>query len=191
MSIFARKGHVITLGGNSSGSEPKGILVGILTNGDHFPTKRPDGSELQNEDFVKIKSTTTFPCVIDGVTFNSSKDIGLYYKGTWSVDPGIIQDTDETPLSKPEEESLSGTANNQYQLNKEIKNALSKTYVHDQIVASKEWRINHKLNGIASSVIVYDETGEIIGGLDYHHIDNNNAIIYFGNDTKGRCIIKI
>lgn len=176
---------------NGGGGQPAGIRVGVVTNGDSFPAARYDGSPLQNEDYVTVASTSTFPFTIGSVTFNSARDKAFYVSGEWYLDAGAIQDTDETPVSDPETETLSGAANTQAKANKEVRDYLQgfKKYVHAQLAASSVWEIAHNLDGDVSAYIVYGDDGVIVGGGTLKKIDGNNVTISFSNPISGRCIL--
>lgn len=105
----------------TGGGQSTGICVGVVTNGDSFPTERPDGSRLANGDYVGVSNTSTFPFAVETCTFYSSRDKGIYSDSSWRVESGISQDTDETPVSNPSEESLSGEAETQNVVNQEFK----------------------------------------------------------------------
>lgn len=109
--------YIAEHGGGGGGT---GIKCGVLTNGDHFPTARPTGDPLANGDWVGISNTSTFPFSIDGVTFNSSRDTGVYQEGSWRAESGTAQDTDETPLSNPATESFYGDRTTQNQVNADV-----------------------------------------------------------------------
>ena len=111
------------------GGTSKGILVGMVTKGSSFPTKRPDGSPLQNEDYVKVDGNTPdtdFPFTISGITFKTRKDLGIYINNRWTLDPGIVQDTSETPTTNRDVESLNGNGTTQAQVNLQVANAIGK-----------------------------------------------------------------
>lgn len=122
-------GVIFPLEPGSGGGTPTGILVGMVTNGSSFPTVRPDGSALENEDFVRVDPKSTFPFTIDDVTFNNSKDKAYYVEGKWYLDAGVIQTTEETPLSDKTRESLSGTAATQNIANEEVVTAVKNLQV--------------------------------------------------------------
>lgn len=104
---------------NGGGSVP--IRVGIVTNDDSFPTTRSDGSDLVDGDYVGVSNTSTFPFTIETCTFNSSRDRGIFFSDTWTVESGIAQVTSETPVADSSEESLSGEAETQNIVNQEFK----------------------------------------------------------------------
>lgn len=122
MAELRKYGNITTMGqGSGGGGTPQGILVGVVKKGDSsFPTKRPDGSPLENEDYVRPDSSSEFPFTIGDITFNSSRDKAYYVSGKWYLEVGVIQDTDETPLAKPNEESFETVRANQYQVNKDV-----------------------------------------------------------------------
>lgn len=62
------------------------------------------------------------------------------------------------------------------------------TYVHDQILASETWEINHNL-GFYPLVDVIDSGGTLVIG-DVHHVDVNNLILTFSAPFSGKALIK-
>lgn len=129
---------LISAGGGSSG-----IFVGFVTNGGSFPTTRLDGSALQEEDYVRPVATSTFPFTISGVTFNSARDKAVYTGAIsphWVIDPGLIQNTAETPTYDPTTESISGVASTQKVVNQEnkiqIERKVDKDLTHGDLVYS-------------------------------------------------------
>lgn len=69
--------------GGGGGSATADAFVGYVTNGDSFPTERPDGKDLQNGDYVLPDSTATFPFTIDGVLFPNSQTYARYFEESW------------------------------------------------------------------------------------------------------------
>lgn len=106
-------------GGGGGGNTP--ILVGVVTNGDHLPATRPDGTALVLGDYVRANSTATFPLTIDGLTFSSVKDSAVWVGSEWQMNVTAFQYTSETPLKVKADESLSGNANYQSEVNIEVK----------------------------------------------------------------------
>ena len=63
----------------------------------------------------------------------------------------------------------------------------SKTYVHEQGIASDAWDINHNL-GKYPSVTVIDTAGTVFtAAVDY--IDENNCIVHINGATKGKAYL--
>lgn len=62
------------------------------------------------------------------------------------------------------------------------------TYVHDQILASEVWEINHDL-GFYPLVDVIDSGGTLVIG-DVFHVDVNNLILTFSAPFSGKALIK-
>lgn len=92
-------------------------------------TTRPDGSELQNEDYIKPKTSATFPFDIGGFTIDNKFTRLLYFNDEWILDAGLIQDSSEVPLKDQVKESLVEDdplllRKNQQQVNMEQKKAI-------------------------------------------------------------------
>lgn len=63
----------------------------------------------------------------------------------------------------------------------------SKTYIHEQGVASDTWVIEHNLNKYPSVTLI-DTAGTIfIGRVEY--IDTNNCIVTINGSTKGKALL--
>lgn len=104
---------------SGSDRDSTGILVGVVDQNSTMPTSRPDGSALENEDYVKTKPNATFPFTINGITFENKFTKAIYFNNDWIVDVGLIQDTSETPVLAPTAESYSKVSDRQSKINKE------------------------------------------------------------------------
>ncbi len=93
-----------------------------------FPTTRPDGSDLVNGDFLKVKPDAEVPFTVEGLTFNSVKDQATWLQDHWDLNANPYQNTYETPIKNKETESLSGTAERQNQVNEEFIKAFPMPY---------------------------------------------------------------
>lgn len=89
-----------------------------------FPTTRPDGSELVNGDFLKIRPDAEVPFTIEGITFNSVKDQATWLEDHWDLNANPYQNTYETPVKNKSTESLSGLAVRQNKVNEEFAEAI-------------------------------------------------------------------
>ena len=63
----------------------------------------------------------------------------------------------------------------------------SKTYVHEQAIASDTWTIEHNLNKFPSVTIVDSAGAQFEGNVNY--IDENNCIVYMNGATKGKAYL--
>lgn len=98
------------------------VSVGFVTNGSSFPTTRIDGSPLQKGDYVVPTSDSTFPFPIDGKVFQNSTYRGIFLGGTsWETRGQGMQNTAETAVANPTNESYSGTKTLQSEINIENK----------------------------------------------------------------------
>lgn len=92
-------------------------------------TTRPDGSALENEDYIKPKTSAEFPFDIGGFTIDNKFTRLLWFNGEWILDAGLIQDSSEVPLKDQVKESLveddpTKLCKNQMQVNIEQKKVL-------------------------------------------------------------------
>lgn len=111
--------------------------LGFVTNGSSFPTTRIDGSPIQIGDYVVPAANSSFPFDVGNVTFPNKKTDAVFIgNGNWTLNEGFMQYTDETPLKNKTMESLSGTAENQAELNREIKVEFSKKENTDRKIQS-------------------------------------------------------
>lgn len=181
-------------------SQPStGLLVGVVSNGDSFPTARSDGSPLQNEDYVKPSKTATFPFEVDGILFENRLTKAFYFNNRWEVDPGLVQDTSETPVAMPDVESYSKLSVNQRKINeenvkliKDIKDALipymfikldkqlGKSGTSTSVTISVEARKKGtNLKSIAitrNDIVIFEDTSAAIAtGGTFTYVDNINA----------------
>lgn len=120
--------------------ETMGMFVGIVTNGDSFPVQRLDGTPINDGDYVLVSNNSSFPFSIGDVTFHSPREKAVYVNDKWNLIEAVIQDTDETVVSIPKEESLSGLGSYQSDVNKEVKDFIN-NYVSMPILAptGNEW----------------------------------------------------
>lgn len=63
----------------------------------------------------------------------------------------------------------------------------SKTYVHEQGIASDTWVINHNLNKFPSVTLVDSAGTQFQGRVEY--TDENNCIVYMNGATKGKAYL--
>lgn len=63
----------------------------------------------------------------------------------------------------------------------------SKTYVHEQGVASDTWSIEHNLNKYPSVTLVDSAGTQFQGRVEY--TDENNCIVYMNGATKGKAYL--
>lgn len=102
-----------------------GMFVGIVTNGDSFPVQRLDGTPINDGDYVLVSNMSSFPFSIGDITFNSPRDKAVYVDDKWNLIEAVIQDTDETVVTDPRVESLSGLGSYQADVNREVKNFIN------------------------------------------------------------------
>ena len=60
-----------------------GILVGKVTENSTFPTTRPNGTPLQNGDYVTPSEFARLPFTIDGITFDEQFTKAVYFNNKW------------------------------------------------------------------------------------------------------------
>lgn len=114
----AKVGLVMAMAGNTDTRQS----LGFVTNGSTFPTTRIDGSEIQIGDYVVPASNSTFPFTIGNVTFPNKKTDAVFIgNGKWTLNEGFMQYTNETPVKNKSLESITGTAEFQSDVNREIK----------------------------------------------------------------------
>lgn len=116
-----------------------GMLVGVVTNDDEFPTERPDDTPLMDGDYVLVSNESEFPFDIDDCTFESSRDRAIFINKEWKVVSGIKQDTDETPVSDKDKESITLTADDQAKINEENKDYISLALYMPELTEVAEW----------------------------------------------------
>lgn len=117
------EGNLDIEGGTSSSQ----LLGYVNQNTEHLPTTRTDGTPAEKEDYVKPESNATFPFTIDGITFNTRLDRAIYLgDGRWMIDAGVIQQTNETPVSNETLESLTGDATFQSNVNEQFAEIIGK-----------------------------------------------------------------
>lgn len=96
--------------------------LGYVRAGDTMPTTRKDGTALQEGDYCLPHPSSSFPLVVDGVTFQNKKTQAFYIAGGgWTTTTDALQFTNETPVKDKANESVSGTADYQSDINKEVK----------------------------------------------------------------------
>ena len=95
--------------------------LGYVTNGGTLPTTRKDGSALQDGDYVLPHPSSSFPFTIGTVTFANKKTTAFYNTLGWTTSTDALQFTNETPVSDKANESISGSADYQSDVNKEFK----------------------------------------------------------------------
>lgn len=95
-------------------------------------TTRPDGTPLENEDYIKAKPSATFPFDIGGFTIDNKFTKLLWFNGEWILDAGLIQDSSEVPLKDSVYESLDETNpdRTQKEVNKHVKDAIRNIRKH-------------------------------------------------------------
>ena len=96
--------------------------LGYVTNGGTLPTTRKDGSALQEGDYVLPAPSSSFPFTIGTTTFENKKTTA-YWRGAagFVTSTDALQFTNETPVKDKANESVSGTAEYQSDVNKEFK----------------------------------------------------------------------
>lgn len=98
------------------------VSAGFVHKGGSFPTTRIDGSPLQKGDYVVPTSDTEFPFYINGKAFMNSTYRGIFQGGTdWETKGQGLQNTAETAVANPTNESYSGTKILQSEINIENK----------------------------------------------------------------------
>ncbi len=86
----------------------------------NLPTTRTSGKPLVVSDSVKVKSTATLPFEVNGITFDSYLDEAEWNGTAWQEKSYQAGKTNEIKVNKPLEESLSGIADYQSDVNKEF-----------------------------------------------------------------------
>ena len=96
--------------------------LGYVRAGGTMPTTRKDGTALQEGDYCLPHPSSSFPLVVEEVTFQNKKTQAFYIAGGgWTTTTDALQFTNETPVRDKANESVSGTADNQSDINKEVK----------------------------------------------------------------------
>lgn len=96
--------------------------LGYVRAGGTMPTTRKDGTALQEGDYCLPHPSSSFPLVVDGVTFQNKKTQAFYIAGGgWTTTTDALQFTNETPVKDKANESIGGTADYQSDINKEVK----------------------------------------------------------------------
>lgn len=184
--------------------EQGGILVATVKQGDTMPTQRPDGTDLQNEDYVKPQPTATFPFTIDGVTFDNKFTKAIYFNNAWIIDAGLIQDTSETPVVDKTVESIDGTATTQKAINTQVADIIGKdktievddkdtlidavNWLNDNKVTKKRLRIDAEHNVIDddNNIVTIEDIVKFISEpayLPYFQVEE--SIFFFGGMHNG------
>lgn len=121
--------ELVKEGGGGSTSQMLGYVNPSMTS---LPTTRIDGTPAEKEDYVKPESNSAFPFTIDGITFSTRLDRAIYLgDGRWMLDAGIIQQTNETPITNEALESLTGSAVFQSDANKQFATTIGKSETID------------------------------------------------------------
>ena len=98
--------------------------LGYITNGGAVPTKRKDGSQIEEGDYLLPLPNSSFPFDISYyggvIKFESKKSVATYIGDSFVVETASVQKTNETPISIKTLESPSGEASNQSEVNKEV-----------------------------------------------------------------------
>lgn len=103
------------------------ISVGFVSNGGSFPITRLDGSALQKGDYVLPSSGSSFPMYVEGKAFMNNTYRGIYLGGSsWETRGQGLQNTSETTVANPTNESYSGTKTLQSEINIENKEEFDK-----------------------------------------------------------------
>lgn len=118
------------------GKDDTGIFCGYVDPNSGFPTTRPDGAPISNEDYVRPKGEEVpfelvNPYTGDIIKFETKNSKAIFFNNDWILDPGTLQDTSETPVAKPELESYFKESKTQQAINienvkliKEIRDSL-------------------------------------------------------------------
>ena len=100
--------------------------LGYVRAGGSMPATRKDGTALQEGDYCLPHPNSSFPLVVDGVTFQNKKTQAFYIAGGgWTTTTDALQFTNETPVRDKANESVSGIADYQSDINKEVKLAFA------------------------------------------------------------------
>lgn len=91
-----------------------------------FPTARASGKPLVTGDYVKVKSGAVTPFTIEGITFDSINDEAMWNGTAWQEQSYSSGKTNEIGVNDPFDESLSGNADYQSEINIENKTQLNK-----------------------------------------------------------------
>ena len=70
-----------------------------------------------------------------------------------------------------------------------VVNTDSPTHIHNQVISSLNWDINHNLNSNNLIFFIYDESNNIIFSSDIDFIDLNNIRLQFSESTSGKVVI--
>ena len=97
------------------------VSLGYVTNGGTLPLTRKDGTALQDGDYLLPHPSSSFPFTVGTITFSNKKTTAYYNSSGWTVSTDSMQFTNETPVRDKANESCSGTADYQSDVNKEIK----------------------------------------------------------------------
>lgn len=171
--------------GTGGGGEPS-ILVGYVNQSSTLPTTRRDGSALVNGDYVLPEDNASFPFTIDGVTFPNRFSKAIYVNGTWTISSQLLQKTSETPTDNKINESISGTADVQSKVNKEIVDLLGKTELAVEDISTVVGALNY-LN--ETKLIKYqlhidndklvDKDNNVITSIQAQTLYNDKSIFLF------------
>lgn len=159
-----------------NGPTPAGAFVGYVTNGDSFPTTRLDGSPLQEEDYVYPAKTSTFPFTITygsvPVTFTTFKDFASWTGTYWQLRVGLVQDTSETPIRVRTDESISGTAVTQKDVNSENKLAINALAASGLFTKTSDGRVHLDIKNRLGTDIINSDIYNVVFTEDNQTLTN-------------------
>ena len=77
----------------------------------------------------------------------------IYLNGKWIMDPGLIQDTSETPVDNPSQESINKNTDTQNKINKENASIIGQNKIldvdeQDNLIDASNWLYDNKLEQI-------------------------------------------
>ena len=126
------------------------VIEFIDENTQHLPTQRPSGKPLLIGDWVEVKSTAVLnpPLVIDGITFDSYSDQAVWNSEEWQEQSYSAGKTNEVKVSNSQEESLTGNAGYQNEVNSLVANIIGK---------NKTLSVENKNNIIDAINYAYEE----------------------------------
>ena len=81
----------------------------------------------------------------------------------------------------------SPTAADQVVTKSYVDSRADKTYIHDQIVSSSTWSINHNLGKMPTVTVVDTADSVFVGDVEY--IDMNNLVITFAFPFSGKAYL--
>lgn len=89
-----------------------------------FPTTRPSGDSVQEEDYVEVSSTAQLPFEIQGIQFKTKLDKAIYRNGQWIFSDGSKVTTAQVGLTSKVTETLDDSANTQNEVNVQFAQSL-------------------------------------------------------------------